>query len=450
MAAGGANESIIQDGKAATFLDARALVWGYRPVAFPQRGMVLRVPTYLNKSDAMVGSELKIALLSEGEINSTHGTGVFLLRLFGAHRQLLTITPSSVTPPTVTAAKPCTSFISRLERKVENRMRTLARKYQSRAEIRHFQPDIIVAVIYSEFGLKIIEHVLAEAPGVPLILWMLDLFGPDRIGKHALMDSIAASTTEIWMLAPEMESKILAMSSNWPPRLTRRIRHHWPVPHPNRRKVHHRDVGPDFRVIMLGNIWDTGMIATVSDIWRRAQIACPELQPIQWICHKASYQRVGRYIEACGSEIKWFGEVSDNELPAVLASADMALVPVSFEPNSDYTKHSIPSRIGDLASVGLPIAVFAHEASATASYVARFGMADLIAQAGSDAADQLVKLIVDTPRRRALAARAVHYAGTCLVPEMYRASVFSDIHECAAAVNRSKSPVKAHRRSNWF
>jgi hypothetical protein len=383
---------------------------------------------------------VKIALIIEGEFDGTHGTGVFARRVFGCHQHLLTISLSSQSK--VAASTPSLwSGARRIGQGVTRRLRRVARRWENQRKIELYRPDVIVSLAYSNSGLELVEDAVKSAPGVPVILWVLDLLFSRLEGDSlSVLDRIAPVICEVWILAPEMKGRLQSLTSNWRRDLSIKERLHWPVQRTGiDRKIRHREFSNNFRVIMLGNVWNASMLASLKTIWTMARVREETLRPIEWICHRTGYERVTAAVGPCEPEILWREGVGDVELPSVLASADLALVPFALDLDSDYAKYSIPSRIGDLASVGLPIAVIAPEGSATANYVKSFGMAELITDASSTSVDRLLGLAVDLPRRRALSDSAMSYAEKYLGPAGYLDAVFADIESCVfAAVQQSR------------
>lgn len=382
-------------------------------------------------------------LVTEFSVNDSHGTGVQLRRLLAGQRAVLHVTQ---------AGREGGSFqpsigLSRVGGKMGAVGALLRRKLASlgwqspmgarfdtqvvAAEIARFEPNVVVCVVYTNDGLQLAEAVTRAALGLPCLLWFLDLqLTPAPSGRIPELERLLALVTEVWTLSPEMLAWLQAVVPIWPAGAKTGVVPHWCVPRaPAAPKP--REVSTEgFRAIMLGNVWDPSIIPEVRAVWRACQAANPGLPPIQWICHEAGIRRSVAAPRDLGPEILWRGTVTDEALYAELSRADLAIVPFSFDVRHGYGRFSVPSKLGELAIAGLPIVVLAGSQTATAKYVAAFGVGALLTEEDRPAwGRRLSDIIQDTTVRARLSDSAIRYAESHLDEERYRSNILLRLDE---------------------
>jgi glycosyltransferase involved in cell wall biosynthesis len=104
--------------------------------------------------------------------------------------------------------------------------------------------------------------------------------------------------------------------------------------------------------------------------------------------------------------------VPQEDVARVLAEADIAFLPLSFEPAMRHVvETSLPSKIAEYLAAGLPILAHAPASSTVARYCREFGCG-LVVDQPDDAAlrDALLRLKNDPALRQELAARALEVA----------------------------------------
>jgi glycosyltransferase involved in cell wall biosynthesis len=105
-------------------------------------------------------------------------------------------------------------------------------------------------------------------------------------------------------------------------------------------------------------------------------------------------------------------EVAQEDVAGVLAEADVAFLPLSFEPALRHVvETSLPSKIAEYLAAGLPILAHAPASSTVARYCREFGCG-LVVDEPDDAAlrDALLQLKNDPALRLKLSARALEIA----------------------------------------
>src|SRR5262249_17448951 len=134
----------------------------------------------------------KILLVTEVPIDMTHGTGVQLMRLFATHdrSQILHVMPKGRegSPFKFAAMRRSVEneFVSNVVLRGCNRLSRVFLGRNSRwglgfdsssleSAATHFDPDLILGVVYQNDGLRLMEAVLQVSPKKPAVLWFHDL-----------------------------------------------------------------------------------------------------------------------------------------------------------------------------------------------------------------------------------------------------------------------------------
>ena len=113
---------------------------------------------------------------------------------------------------------------------------------------------------------------------------------------------------------------------------------------------------------------------------------------------------VGKNIRRC--------EVDNKDIPRVMAEADVAFLPLSFEPSMRHVvETSFPSKIGEYLASGIPILVHAPSYSSVARYCRENNCGLVVAEPSETSLrDALNRLISDGAIREKLSARALEVA----------------------------------------
>ena len=306
----------------------------------------------------------------------------------------------------------------------------------------NFAPDLVLGVIYTTDGLRLMETVLKAVQGKPAVLWFHDLqLAADKHGRVRQLERLLSLVTEVWTLSPPMTEWLKGVVGRWPVQLAISSHPHWCVPASNCYQRVHRTFSHNFRCVMLGNVWDSEMIPIVKKLWRECHGKLSGLAPVQWICHEAGMRRITNLGIELGPEIEWAGEVSEGRLHETIREADLAIIPVSINMGSDYARFSVPSKIGELAATGVPMVIISGSTTATARYATEFLVGELLTELGRDRWSARLCEIISSARERArLSALAHNYAERYLNEDQFRSRIFVELRRVAFEAARIPPP----------
>jgi glycosyltransferase involved in cell wall biosynthesis len=181
---------------------------------------------------------------------------------------------------------------------------------------------------------------------------------------------------------------------------------------PSDYKHEHRGFTADFRIILIGNVWNPMLVQDLSAMWIAARQKIPAVPPIIWHCHPTGIARVRAAGVSLGNTFTIAEFLAPNQLSSALRQADLAVIPFSRrnEPQTDYERYSMPSRTTEIAAAGIPTLCLAGTETPLGSYVSEHGIAACAPAASPDAVVQLVQLIQDPNRRAALGRAARRHA----------------------------------------
>jgi glycosyltransferase involved in cell wall biosynthesis len=105
-------------------------------------------------------------------------------------------------------------------------------------------------------------------------------------------------------------------------------------------------------------------------------------------------------------------EVRPEDIPNVIAEADVAFLPLSFEPDMRHiVATSFPSKTAEYLAAGIPILVHAPSYSAVARYCSKLGCGHIVDEPNEDSLrSALLHLSRDAALRQELSAKAVEAA----------------------------------------
>jgi len=232
-------------------------------------------------------------------------------------------------------------------------------------------PDLVYSVVNGDSGLALLEHLMAGLPtSVPLVHYFLDYQVSPGFRSTRYLSSVLARADEIWALTPEIAAKLESIAPLAKP-ITVQPGFHLDLPPAWKRN--HRKATPDFRCVIVGNFWNPTMAAVVKRLWARVQRELPGLPAIQWLCHPAGIERVRRQGISFEHELAAGTFVTGDALIGALLDADMAIVPFNIErrPVDDYARYSLPSRLTEILSVGLPTFSIAGEETPLGRYITK-------------------------------------------------------------------------------
>ena len=373
----------------------------------------------------------RILVFSEGALSRSHGTGTIFQRNFSAYPpEKLTnwfiglsedpLLPSSLnlnphrwprgnfSPPTTLLAK----LWNRLGARPAGRSWCVPVNHAALTAAARAQPgnfDLVYAIVLTREGLDALRAVLdGLGRRVPVVLQIQDFFPRAHFGFWSAMQKLAPLVTEAWVVAPSIARDLAPHL----PGKTIRVDPLFNIELPWAPKSDYRSFGPDFRTVVLGNFWNPALLADLKSIWLRCRRDLPGLPPISWHCHPAGLARVAGAGFSPGPEIVPGPFLSGGALTGLLRDTDLAIIPFSREsvPRTDYERYSLPSRITELAAMGVPVFCLTGADTPLSDYVTQRGIGRSAPAAATEAAALLlVALIRDATLRATLghAARAV-------------------------------------------
>jgi glycosyltransferase involved in cell wall biosynthesis len=374
----------------------------------------------------------RVLVFSEGVISRTHGTGTIFERNFAAYppEKIANwfiglsedpLLPSAVnfnaqrwprgkfSSPATPAAKIWNHSLAGLFRRrwcVPVNRAAISQAVRARAE----KFDLVYAIILTREGFDAFDAVLAGlGVNMPVILQIQDFFPRAHFGFWRSIRRLASRISEVWVVAP---SSARALAPHLPGK-TIRVDPLFNLNLPQPPKTQHREFGPDFRAVVLGNFWNPALLADLKAAWKLCQQRLPGLPAVRWHCHPMGVERVRAAGYVAAPEVEPAPFLSGDALFAMLRDADLALIPFSREatPRTDYERYSLPSRITELAAMGLPIFCLSGHDTPLSDYLAEPNIGRA-APAGNhpEVAAQLATLIRNAGERAALGQRARAHA----------------------------------------
>ena len=248
--------------------------------------------------------------------------------------------------------------------------------------------------------------------GIPLIQYFMDYSSPKGFKKNRYLDSVLRHANEIWSLTEEIVSEIKSTAMTYGKKVQLQPAFHCEVPHLWKRPSEFASGNP-IQCIVVGNFYLPRMAKVLKRVWSAVQRIVPGLGPIDWYCQAEGVKRVYDEVGELGPEIRHTGFFSGQELTSRLIAADIAILPFNAfgEPENDYARFSLPSRLTEILSVGLPLFCIASEKTPVANYLKK-NNTGYVCSAHNEIkiAEQLAQFIKDTNLREELGARARRFA----------------------------------------
>lgn len=369
---------------------------------------------------------MKLALVTEDPLTTSHGTGNLLLRLLeGAP---LSVTGFSRGTAAGITAFPC--VVAQRQRTLSGAMDAVRRRLPGSLRPRGssethspswrysldgagaralHEADLILVVAYSADGLHFAHDLVASVPGrPPVVLWFMDLLtSRAELGdtRHTLPHFDRA---RIWAFNGRIRTSLAQL---FPQRRDAIELHMFlGVPLPARPMRAARELSADTRCVMIGNVWDPSVLPVLADIWNRASAILGLDLDLFWYGPSAALARVQERGMVLDRRIHYAGHAAD--LNGVLRDADAAIVAFAAPgESSPFSRHSFPSRVADFAANALPLFAICSPDTALADYLAESGAglsdpADSVEQA----AEACARLLRDVTLRARCASQARQYA----------------------------------------
>lgn len=294
-----------------------------------------------------------ILIVTEDVIELSHGTGSALLRLFQYYPKANLIN--------VFLYDRGNAVLPRSYR-VDATMTSLS--VASRLQSRGIKVDLIYGCCYGVEGLKILIELARVLPDTPVIQHFQDLI---RFDEGTFPDVLAAASPlvdDFWAIESGLAAEIGK-------HVGRNVKVMNPVKGdlPLTFKKSHREYPPDFRAVVLGNSHVPHVMGLLADVWRSLRNTTPKLPAIQWMAHPDSVARVRQAGIDFEPEVQYVGKLLDPDtLHQRLCEADLALVPFEGSKKANheisYASYSIPSRLFEIMSAGLPSLITASDDTA--------------------------------------------------------------------------------------
>ncbi|MDD4347877.1 MAG: hypothetical protein PHF70_02120 [Opitutales bacterium] len=358
-----------------------------------------RSPVLLENGTEIPADELpSVLVLTSETLNSTHGTGVLIQRYFGdfPSSRLLSVYQLEVGLPTWKNNFRFSTDLPLDEQAA--RLRALMKQIG-------FVPQVVYATAFNENDLKVLEGVLSALPnGIPVIQHFMDFTPNDENAFLERFEQLQSSSLELWALTSGMASYLEQL-------LGRTVRHvsalHQRLPTDEyARKDKPCDV---IRGVLLGNFWQWPMVHVVSSAWHKCRENIPSLSRINWYAHPERVQQIVDSGVELGDELVWRGFYSGLALHDRLCRADFAILPFNAEEKAmnGYSRFSLPSRITELCSAGLPIFAIASPDTEISKFIESRGCGQAVPGNDPDIlAASLMSFLLDVQARDKMATRS--------------------------------------------
>lgn len=285
-----------------------------------------------------------------------------------------------------------------------------------------FSPEVLYANPAKHENLSSITE-LRKYYQIPTIIYFQDYtfeLGEDfyRELKKVLSDR---QTKEIWALTPEIASEIENKTG-----IAAKVVNNQHIEIGSQKKTQFNAFGENFKTIIMGTIYSVEIVEFLKRLWSVMKESLPELSPIEWFAHPKAIKRIKEKIET-EPEIQYRGFLQGEELNKKLLSADLTIIPVNVgrKAEDSIAQYSLPSRISELAVLGVPMFVIASPDTATARYIQRTGIA--VCESADDleaCKSKIVEFMKNQTMREAFSQKAREYAEKNLDIKRYREELY--------------------------
>lgn len=293
----------------------------------------------------------------------------------------------------------------------------------------NFSPQVLYANVVKHCDLMIIAE-LRKHIEMPTLLYFQDYFGKGESEQFfADLKSILQDkqTREFWALTPEIADDIETRIG-----IRAKVVNNQHIEITEKKKQNFSQFDKDFQIVIMGTIYSVSMLNKIKELWRALREALPELSAIKWYAHPKSIDKIKIMNASLGQEIEYAGFFQGEALNKKLLEADMTLIPVNSEASAqdNIAKYSLPSRISELAALGIPMFVLASPDTATAGYVRRTQIALCETPSNLEACKaKLIAFIQTSKMREEFSQRARHYAEQNLDIKVYREELYNKFIE---------------------
>ncbi len=359
---------------------------------------------------AVMGSYPNILILTTGCLSLAHGTGARLLNQFATYppAHLWNVFAGFQGEP----ALPQHLWVRRYDRDWRSELRRWRRKLlqihlphraKDMRDIRSYlnrqkwYPDLIYATCLCRDDLEILAEILRQYHyKLPVIQHFLD-WHPDDARMIPLLQQLNPHLSQVWALTDVMQADISQILDRPVPVVS--------VFHcdlPTIYKQNHPPYNAHFRAVIMGNCGYTEILDDLAQAWRILAQEFADLQPIHWYAHPRSWQCLQERHYELPPEIQYQGFIPQAELMVKLSGYDLALIPFNRcdQPESWYARYSNPSRLTELASVGLPILLLAGAGTAAAQYMVNNDLGVVVNPSDHPKFINTLKLLIESQELR--------------------------------------------------
>lgn len=296
--------------------------------------------------------------------------------------------------------------------------------------------DLIYACVFGEPGLALLEaYARCCGAGVPVVQHFQDLLYAKRADFEAAVLRVAPVVDEFWALEEAIRADIAGITGR-----EVAVMNVFRCDVLPQHKTIHRELGPDFDAVIMGNSHMPWALDKLARAWGRVREAVPDLGPVRWLAHPSSVMYVRKAGVTFEPHVDYCGFLVGRHLHERLCAADAALVPFNIEdmPEYHYARYSIPSRLTELLHAGLPVFAAAGRGTATCDYITRnrVGVCATLAD-GDEFVRRLQAFLRKRSLREELGRRARAFAERHCDVNAYRATLFGRLGALLARKGRS-------------
>jgi glycosyltransferase involved in cell wall biosynthesis len=393
-------------------------------------------------------------VFSEGCISASHGTGAIFLRNFSRYPadRLCNAFIGSAQDPGLAAtidlnaarwpatgserlaALPVRLWNLAARRGWRQRAVPASRHAIARAlRAAPFEPELLYAICYGAEGLATLHAIAAALPDcTPVLVHFHDFWPRTNASFAPLLRRLGPRIAAVWTV-----SRPIARFVGETTGLACLVDPGFHLELPETYKTSHRDPGRDFQVVVLGNIWSRDLLLDLKALWRWCRARRPELGPIEWYCHPQGVLEFRAAGQTPEPELSEMGFLRGRDLSAMLAGADLALIPFSREtqPATDYERYSMPSRVTELAAAGVPMFGLTSPLTPLAGYLTEKDIGRHAPSAHTEMAGRaLLALIDDRTLRETLGSQARALAEAEFPLQAFQSSLYSRLAALAQPI----------------
>ena len=364
---------------------------------------------------------MRILVITDQAIGPSHGTGALLVRyfkdvpsvtIFNACAQMSAEADLKTTVVVPDQSEKFRAVLRNLPRlKFSAAMRAVSKTFYESllAEIRAFDPDLIWIIVCTRRGIRVARQVIELFPRVPCYSSFWDLVHLEQLDRPA-------AKADLMHLSDR--SKLMdAISDPLAEELTRRIGRSVGVEDffcadriQTPTQARRWDPG-QANLVMVGNVWLRDAFATLQKVVQLARRTRPEMGDVVWYCHIASLHRLGLSERKMPAGFTYGGP--GVGLSPTLGAGDLCLVPIHGPKthSEGYSRFSLPSKVTELFSSGVPVFSISGPTTAFARYLEETGTGVTVSPDSiSGAAGVLSQLLDDSDKRDRMGQRARDYA----------------------------------------